>query len=146
MKQEPLLTKYSLFQNDSLEAKYIKMRDAFYFLLERTKERCSKYCDYRASQERYAGMCDEAIPGLIERRKKIEYSTNRVLSELKKIDELDSVELRIVSLDAYAKGLVENHFYALFMEILRGELNKRWVPFAEKLIPTSECYTSNSLK
>ena len=145
MKQERLLAKYGLFQNDTLEEKYIKMKDAFGLLLNRTAERCRKHCEHRNNQERYANVCSDAVPGLIERRAMINSSTERVLFELEKIDELNSVDQKISALKAYAKGLAETQFNALFMIILSGELNKRWLPIAEELIPASEFYASNSL-
>ena len=145
MKQERLLAKYSLFQNDTLEEKYIKMKDAFDLLLNRTIERCRKYCEHRENQERYANVCSDAVPGLTERRAMIKYSTDRVLFELEKIDELKSVDEKITALKAYAKGLADTQFNALFMTILSGELNKRWLPIAEEPISASEFYESNSL-
>lgn len=53
MKPERLLAKYGLFQKDTLEEQYTKMKDAFIFLLDRTEERCTKHCDHRSDQERY---------------------------------------------------------------------------------------------
>ena len=144
MKQERLLVKYGLFQNDTLEEKYIKMKDAFGFLLKRTEERCKKYCEYKNDQERYASICSEAVPGLIERRVMISSSTDRVLFALEKIDELNGVNQKIASLKAYGKGLAETQFNALFMIILSGELNKRWLPLAEELIPTPQISASNN--
>ncbi len=145
MKPERLLAKYGLFQNDTLEEKYIKMKDAFGLLLNRTAERCRKYCEHRNDQERYANVCSDAVPGLIERRAMISSSTDRVLLELKKIDELNSVDEKIAALKAYAKGLAERQFNALFMVILSGELKKRWLPITEEPISASEFNASNGL-
>lgn len=145
MTPERLLAKYGLFQNDTLEEKYIKMKDAFGVLLNRTIERCSKYCDHRNDQERYASVCSDAVPGLIKMRAMIRSSTERVLLELKKIDELNRVDEKIAALKVYAKGLAETQFNALFMVILSGELRKRWLPIAEEPIPTSEFNVSNGL-
>lgn len=145
MKPERLLAKYSLFQNDTLEEKYIKMKDAFGFLLNRTAERCRKYCQHRSDQERYASVCDAAVPGLIARRAMIDSSMERVLLELKQIDALKSVDEKIAAIKVYAKGLAETPFNALFMVILSGELKKRWLPIAEEPISTSEFNASNSV-
>ncbi|KTD31558.1 MULTISPECIES: hypothetical protein [Legionella] len=138
MKQQRLLAQYGLFQNDTLEEKYTKMKEAFGLLLNRTVERCSKHCQHRKDQERYANVCDDAVPGLIERRSMINSSTNRVLLELEKIDALNSTDQKIGALKAYAQGLASTQFNALFMIILSGELNKRWLPLAEEQISASE--------
>lgn len=140
VKPERLLARYGLFQNDTLEEKYIKMKDAFRLLLNRTAARCRKYCEHRNDQERYVTVCTDAVPGLIERRVMINSSIERVLHELEKIDGLNSIEQKITALKAYAKGLAEAQFNALFMVILSGELNKRWLPILEGPIPGSESY------
>ncbi|KTD60030.1 hypothetical protein [Legionella shakespearei] len=145
MKPERLLAKYSLFQNDTSEEQYIKMKDAFGLLLNRTAERCRKYCQHRSDQERYASVCDAAVPGLIARRAMIDSSIDRVLLELEKIDALNRVDEKIAAIKVYAKGLAETPFNALFMVILSGELKKRWLPMAEDPIPTAEFNASNNL-
>ncbi|MFJ1269305.1 hypothetical protein ACD661_12125 [Legionella lytica] len=143
MKPERLLAKYGLFQTDTLEEKYIKLKDAFTLLLNRTEERCRKYCEYRNDQERYANVCPDAVPGLMERIAMINSSTERVQLELEKIDELSSVDEKVSAITAYAKGLAETRFSALFMVILSGELNKRWITLAEELVPVAESSASN---
>jgi len=131
IKQERLLAKYGLFQQDTREEQYLKMKEDFVFLLNRTVDRCTKFCENRNSQERYASMCDEAVPGLIERRKLIDDSVSKVNDELKIIDALKSVDEKIAALKSYATGLANLEFNALFMVILSGELKKRWVPMIE---------------
>ncbi|MCA0403443.1 MAG: hypothetical protein LCH30_06530 [Proteobacteria bacterium] len=144
MKPQRLLAKYGLFQTDTLEEKYIKLKDAFTLLLDRTEERCRKYCEHLKDQERYVNVCTEAIPGFTKKIAVIDSSTERVQFELEKIDELGSADKKISALTAYAKGLAEIQFNALFMVILSGELKKRWLPLAEEIMPVVEPNTSNS--
>ena len=88
-------------------------------------------------------MCPDAVPGLMERIAMINSSTERVQLELEKIDELSSVDEKVSAITAYAKGLAETRFSALFMVILSGELNKRWITLAEELVPVAESSASN---